>query len=290
MTRRATVSALAAIVLWSGLATLAVRLRQVPPFLLVGVALLLGSVIGLRRVSWREVQPKILLVGIYGLFAYHFCLFLALRLAPPVEANLLNYLWPLLIVVLSPVVLPRTALQTRHVVGALVGFGGAALLVTGGRFSFETGNAAGYVVALFAAVIWSTFSLVSRRLGGFRTASISTFCLASGVLALICHALLEPRYAFRAADVPPLLAIGLGPMGAAFYLWDRALGEGDPRIIGTLAYLTPLLSTLLLAASGEGHLGLVSAVAMVLIVGGAVLGTFVRRNEVAASTEKVRPH
>jgi drug/metabolite transporter (DMT)-like permease len=276
MTRRATVNALAAIVLWGALATLAVRLRQVPPFLLVGVALLLGSVIGLRRVSWHAVQPKTLLIGIYGFFAYHFCLFLALRLAPPVEANLLNYLWPLLIVVLSPALLPRTPLQTRHVAGALLGFTGAALLVTSGRFGFDPGNVGGYALALLAAIIWSTFSLLSRRLGGFRTASISAFCLVSGALALACHALLEPRYVFRAADVPPLLAIGLGPMGAAFYLWDRALGEGDPRVIGTLAYLTPLLSTLLLAVFGGGQLGLVSVLAMVLIVGGAVLGTFVR--------------
>lgn len=285
MNRRATLNALAAIALWSTLATLAVRLRHVPPFLLVGVALLLGSAIGLRQVSWREVRPKMLLVGIYGLFAYHFCLFLALRLAPPVEANLLNYLWPLLIVVLSPAVLPSTTLQPRHVAGAVLGFAGAALLVTGGRFRIEAGNNAGYVLAASAAVIWSTFSLLSRRLGGFRTASISTFCLISGVLALVCHALLESHYAFQPGDVPPLLLIGAGPMGAAFYLWDRALGEGDPRVIGTLAYLTPLLSTLLLTLFGGGRLGLVSIGAMVLIMGGALLGTFAA-TEVAVSTEK----
>ncbi len=274
MTRRATRNALVAIVLWSALATLAVRLRQVPPFLLVGVALLLGSVLGMRRVSWRDVRPRTLLVGVYGLFAYHFCLFVALRHAPPVEANLLNYLWPLLIVVLSPLVLPRTTLRTRHVVGALLGFVGAALLVTGGRFGFETSNGVGYVLALLAAIIWSTFSLLSRRLGGFQTASISTFCLVSGALAVGCHALLESRYAIRAADVLPLLLIGLGPMGAAFYLWDRALGEGDPRVIGTLAYLTPLLSTVLLTLFAGGRLGPVSVLAMVLIVGGAVVGTW----------------
>lgn len=273
MNRRATRYALAAILLWSSLATLAVRLRQVPPFLLVGVALLLGSVLGLRHVSWRDLRPRTLLLGVYGLFAYHFCLFLALRLAPPVEANLLNYLWPLLIVVLSPVVLPGTVLLPRHLLGALLGFGGAALLVTGGRVGFEPGNALGYVLALLAAVLWSTFSLLSRRLGGFQTASISTFCLVSGALAVACHLVLEPRYALATSDAWPLLLIGLGPMGAAFYLWDRALGEGDPRVIGTLAYLTPLLSTLLLAVLGGGRLGPVSVLAMVLIVGGAVLGT-----------------
>jgi drug/metabolite transporter (DMT)-like permease len=191
-----------------------------------------------------------------------------------VEANLLNYLWPLLIVVLSPVLLPGIGLHTRHVAGALLGFVGAALLVTGGRLGFDGGNVAGYALALLAAVIWSTFSLLSRRLGGFQTATISAFCLASGALALACHALLEPRYLFRAADVAPLLLTGLGPMGAAFYMWDRALGEGDPRVIGTLAYFTPLLSTLLLSVFGYGRVGPVSLVAMILIVGGAVLGTF----------------
>jgi drug/metabolite transporter (DMT)-like permease len=251
----------------------------VPPFLLVGVALLLGSVFGLRHVSWRELRPGILLVGVYGLFAYHFCLFVGLRLAPPVEANLVNYLWPLLIVVLSPVLLPGTALAPRHVVGALLGFAGAALLVTGGRVTYGGGGLAGYLLALIAAVIWSTFSLLSRRLGGFRTATMASFCLVSGVLALVCHALLEQRHAFDATEVPFLLLIGLGPMGGAFYLWDRALREGDPRVIGTLAYLTPLLSTLLLTLFGGGRLRSSSLVAMALIVGGAVLGTWRRPAE-----------
>jgi drug/metabolite transporter (DMT)-like permease len=274
MTARATRNALAAIALWGALATLSVRLRQVPPFLLVGVALCLGSAFGLRRVSWRRLRPLTLLVGVYGLFAYHFCLFVGLRLAPPVEANLINYLWPLLIVVLSPVIVPRTSLGARHVAGALLGFSGAALLMTGGRLGFDPGGLAGYLLALAAAFIWSTYSLLSRRLGGFPTASIAAFCLASGALSLACHALLERPYAFQLADVPPLLLIGLGPMGAAFYLWDRALREGDPRAIGTLAYLTPLLSTLLLTAFGGGRLGPVSLASMALIVGGAVLGTW----------------
>jgi drug/metabolite transporter (DMT)-like permease len=274
MNPRATRNALVAIALWGSLATLSVRLRQVPPFLLVGISLLLGSVFGLRRLSLAALRPKALVLGVYGLFAYHFCLFVALRLAPPVEANLINYLWPLLIVVLSPLILPGTALTTRHLVGVLLGFSGAALLVSGGRLGFDAGGLAGDLLALLAAVIWSTYSLLSRRLGGFSAATISTFCLASGALSLACHALLEPRYAFTAADLPPLLLIGLGPLGAAFYLWDRALQEGDPRVIGTLAYLTPLLSTLLLTLFGGGQLGPVSLAAMGLIVGGAALGTW----------------
>ena len=274
MTPRATRNALLAIALWSSLAALSVRLREMPPFLLVGLSLLLGSVFGWRHLSVAALRPRALLLGVFGLFAYHLCLFMALRLAPPVEANLINYLWPLLMVVLAPLLLPGTALTARHLLGALLGFSGAALLLGGGRAGFGASGMAGYLLALLAALIWSTYSLLSRRMGGFSAATISTFCLASGALSLLCHALLEPRYALVAADLPPLLLIGLGPLGAAFYLWDRALQEGDPRALGTLAYLTPLLSTLLLTLFGGGQLGLVSLAAAGLIVGGAVVGSW----------------
>jgi drug/metabolite transporter (DMT)-like permease len=222
------------------------------------------------------VSLPVLLLGVYGLFAYHFCLFLALRLAPPVEANLLNYLWPLLIVVLSPVFVPGAALRPRHLAGALLGFGGAALLVTGGRVGFSAFSASGttgYLLAIAAALIWATYSLASKRLGGFPISGIASFCLVSGVLSLLCHAAFERAHRLALLDVPFLLLIGLGPMGAAFYLWDRALRAGDPRVIGTLAYLTPLASTLLIAAFGEGRVSGMSLVAMALIVGGAVVGT-----------------
>jgi drug/metabolite transporter (DMT)-like permease len=270
--------ALGAIALWSTLALLALELRAVPPFLLVGAALLLGSLFGLRRIRLRELRPRVLLLGVYGLFAYHFCLFLALRLAPPVEANLINYLWPLLIVVLSPVVLPGAALRPRHLAGALLGFGGAALLVTGGAVGFSRDALLGYALAFAAAVIWSTYSLLTRRLGDFPTSTISAFCLVSGVLSLACHAAFEPRHALGAGELPWLLAIGLGPMGAAFYLWDRALKRGDPRRIGTLAYLTPLASTVLVALFGGGRLSAASMVAAGLVVAGAAIGSWPGRS------------
>ncbi len=269
----ATTAALGAICLWSTLAAVSIKLKAVPPFLLVGTALLLGALSGLRGIRLTGVRPAILALGIYGLFAYHFCLFLALRLAPPIEANLINYLWPLFIVVLSPLVLRGTTLHARHLGGALLGFAGAALLVTDGKFEFATGAASGYALAFGAALIWSTYSLLTKRVGDFPTSTVSLFCLVSGLLSLGCHILFEPRYVPRARDVPYVLWIGIGPIGAAFYLWDHAMKRGDPRFIGTLAYLTPLLSTLLITLVGEGHLRALSAAAMFLIVGGALLGS-----------------
>jgi len=273
--RRALLIAAAAIALWASLAMLSLRLKHVPPFLLVGCSLVLGSLLGLPRVNLRALRPRVLLLGIYGLFTYHCCLFVALRWAPAVEANLLNYLWPLLIVVLSPLILPGTSLKRRHVVAALIGFAGAATLIARGwgETSGSSASFVGYGLAIAAAVIWSTYSLLTKRVAPFPTSWIAAFCLASGLLALGCHALFEPRYLPTLSDAPYLLLVGLGPMGGAFYLWDKAMKEGDPRAIGTLAYVAPLLSTLLLAISGEGTLNANALVGAALIVTGAIIGT-----------------
>ena len=254
------------------LAALALKLSAVPPFLLTGLALLIGSLVGVRALVHRPPPPAALALGVYGLFGFHFFLFLALRRAPPVEANLVNYLWPLLIVVLAPVIVPGVHFSVRHGLAALLGFAGAALLITAGSASLGGGEAIGYAFAAASALIWSTYSLMSRRLRHFPTAYVSWFCLVSGAASLACHFAFEPRYWPRGTEWLYLIALGLGPMGTAFFLWDRAMKHGDPRVIGNLAYITPLLSTLVLVAIGGGTLTPVSIAAMVLILAGAWLG------------------
>ena len=267
--------ALSAVLVWSSLAFLGLRLAHTPPFLLVGMALVIGSGCSLHRISQWRVPLRVMALGIYGLFGYHLCLFLALRLAPPVEANLMNYLWPLFIVVFSPLILPGYSLRAHHLLAALLGMGGAALIVTGGSLvSFQSTYLPGYLLGGTAAFLWATYSLLTKRVGGFPNAAIGGFCFVSGMLSLLVHVFLEEPYALTLGDVPFLLALGVGPMGGAFFLWDGALRLGDPRIIGALAYLTPLLSTLLLILSGRGTFTLVSGGAMVCILGGAFLGTW----------------
>ncbi|TFY98393.1 DMT family transporter [Ramlibacter humi] len=276
--------ALGAIALWAGLASLGLSLKHLPPFLLTGIALVIGSVPSWPLVRQWKVPASTLAVGIYGLFAYHFLLFIALRVAPPVEANLVNYLWPLFIVVLAPLFLPGLSLRPGHVLGALLGFAGAAVAILGaggttGAWSW------GYLPALGAAFIWASYSLLTRRVPAFPTAAIGLFGLVSGALSLACHVALEPRVAVAPADWVLLTLMGLGPLGAAFFLWDKALKLGDARHIGVLSYITPLASTaLLLLVTGRG-LSWSIALAAALIVGGAVLGTRTRepRSETQAA-------
>ena len=272
---QANLYALGAIALWASLASLGVSLAHVPPFLLTGIALIIGSLPAwpfvLRDPSQWRIPLRTLALGVYGLFAYHFLLFIALRNAPPVEANLVNYLWPLFIVVLSPVVLPGTRLRWPHVLAALLGFGGAAIAIVGGRELSGT-LAWGYVPAFAAALIWATYSLLTKRVAAFPTTAIGLFGLVSGVLSLLCHMALEPAATLASRDWLLLAVMGLGPLGASFFLWDKALKLGDARHIGILSYITPLASTaLLMVVSGRAFSGSI-ALATALIISAAILG------------------
>jgi drug/metabolite transporter (DMT)-like permease len=273
----ATIFAFITISLWSFLAYFAARLNHVPPFLLVGIALCTSGIIGVVKFSSWRVPPKTLAVGIGGIFGYHFLYFTAFRYAPAVEANLINYLWPLLIVLLSPLYLPGYALRPHHLIGAIIGLIGAGLIVTGGRLSLDLVNLEGYLLALGAALAWSSYSLLTKRLPPFPTAAVGTFCLFSGLLSLLVYLLesfnKESHFSLSSSDWLSLLLLGAGPMGAAFFTWDAALKRGDPRIIGSLTYITPLTSTLVLVLMGGLRLTWVSGMAMLLIVAGAVIGS-----------------
>jgi drug/metabolite transporter (DMT)-like permease len=264
--------ALGAIALWATLASLGVWLRHVPPFLLTGLALVIGSIPSWPLVRQWKVPASTLALGIYGLFGFHFLLFIALRHAPAVEANLVNYLWPLLIVVLAPVLLPGMRLRAVHATAAITGFAGAAIAILGAGTAAGGGWAWGYLPALGSAFIWATYSLLTRRVAGFPTAAIGLFGLVSGLLSLLCHWLLEPSVTLQARDWLLIAAMGLGPLGAAFFLWDKALKRGDPRQIGILSYITPLASTALLMLASGRPLSASIAVAALLIIGAAVVG------------------
>ncbi len=279
--RQATFVGATAILMWATLATLTTWAGSLPPFQLTAMAFTLAFGIGLV-LWWRRGEPirhhlrlpgRVWLVGIYGLFGYHFFYFMALRRAPAVEASLIAYLWPLLIVLFSAF-LPGEKLRWFHVAGAGIAFGGAGLLVTGGQaLTFDPAYAVGYGFALLCAFTWSSYSVLSRRLGAIPTDAVGGFCGVTALLAAACHLLFETTVWPVGWEWLAVLGLGLGPVGAAFYTWDYGVKRGNIMLLGAFSYAAPLLSTLLLIAAGLAEVTGVLVLACLLIVGGALLAS-----------------
>lgn len=286
-TRRGTLVGATAVLLWSLLALLTTYTGSVPPFQLTAMAFSVAALLGVAWwlqkktpiVEQLKLPAGIWLLGIGGLFGYHFFYFMALRNAPAVEAGLIAYLWPLLIVLFSTL-LPGETLRWRHTVGALLGFAGAGLLMTGGRgVVLDSAYLAGYLFAVICAFIWSAYSVLARRFGEIPTESVGGFCLATAVLAWGCHFAFEQTTWPAGAAWLAVLGLGVGPVGLAFFTWDYGVKKGDIQTLGALSYAAPLLSTLLLIYFGQAVYSWRIGAACLLIVGGAVLAARAKRAE-----------
>ncbi|MGD1887937.1 MAG: DMT family transporter [Cohaesibacteraceae bacterium] len=279
---RATLIGFGAVAMWStlGLFTVMTGLggAAVPAFqlnaLCFGLAGSLALIVLASQGRLREViatTPLALTIAVAGRFGYHALYFTALRLAPAVEANLLNYLWPLLIVLFSGL-LPGERLRWFHGAGAALGFGGAALLIFGQGAAFDPGFALGYAAALAAALAWSSYSVTSRLFGSVPTGALAGACLLPSALSLVCHLLYETTvWPTGITGWVGIVALGLFPVGFAFFVWDIGMKRGDIQVLGAAAYATPILSTLLLIGFGYGALTWPVALACLLVTAGAML-------------------
>ncbi|HAV08777.1 MAG TPA: EamA family transporter [Rhodobacteraceae bacterium] len=275
---RATLTGFIAILLWALLALFTVGTSPVPPFQLNALTFAIGGAIG---VVWllrtggvkrlKGVPLSVYAFGTIGLFGYHALYFSALRLAPAAEASLIAYLWPLLIVILSGL-LPGEKLRLGHILGAFIGFAGAALIVGGKAEGLDPAHIPGYLLALCCAFTWSSYSVISRRLGSFPTETVVVYCIATALLSVPAHlALEETLWPNSLEGWLCILGLGAGPVGLAFYTWDHGVKKGDIQLLGVASYAAPLLSTLVLVIAGFAAPTWTLALAASLITAGAAL-------------------
>jgi len=276
--RRATIIGFGAVLLWALLALFTVGTAPMPPLQLNAICFAIGGAIGLVWTArageisqLRAVPLNVYIFGTTGLFLYHFFYFSALRAAPPAQAGLIAYLWPLLIVLFSGF-LPGEHLKSGHILGALISFAGASLVVSGGSEGLRPEFVTGYVLAAGCALVWAGYSVLSRRLGDVPTASVAVFCLATAVLSLGAHLATE-QTVWPASMIgwTSILALGLGPVGLAFYVWDIGVKKGDIQLLGVASYAAPLVSTIMLVVAGIAAPRWPLLLAAVLITCGALL-------------------
>lgn len=277
----ATAVGVIAIVLWSSLALLTTLTEGIPPFELLTLgfgAAFFASVIILGRrgiasfSSWR--QPwAVWATGFVGIFVYHALYFFALKAAPAAEASLINYLWPLLLVLLSALSAGEK-LHKRQMLGALLGLAGTAFIMQQRVPDVSAAvPIAGYLAAFGCAVIWAGYSVFNRRFSEVPSNIIGGICGLVALAGLVCHLAFETTVQPDISQWTAIIVLGLGPVGLAFFAWDHATKRGSLATLGALSYLAPLISTLLLITVGRSPASPLLIIPALLIIAGAVIAT-----------------
>ncbi len=283
---RATLIGFSAILMWSLLALLTVLSGRVPPFQLLSMTFAVGGLLGLvwvaRARAWGVLRqpPAVWALGVGGLAGYHALYFASLRLAPPAEAGLINYLWPLLIVLFSGL-LPGERLRAKSRRRR------AARACRHRRAVHGQGRDAGprqlaglclrllrrlRVVGLFGAVA----PLRRRADGGGRRLLRRHGADRRDSRTCLFETTVWPQDPTQWLAV---LLLGIGPVGIAFYVWDIGVKRGDIRLLGVGSYAAPVLSTLFLVLAGYAPATASLGVAALLISGGGLIAAYERKKK-----------
>jgi drug/metabolite transporter (DMT)-like permease len=281
---RATALGAVAVLLWSALALLTVGAKRLPPFQLLaltfGMAGALGILLAVARrkslAAAARAYPQALALASAALAGYHLCYFVALRNAPAVDASLIAYLWPLLIVLFAGIA--HGGLRPAHLAGAALGLLGTWLVVSmRGALALDPAHALGYAAAVGCALIWSAYSVANRRFAAAPVDIVTLACLATALTGAAAHLALERSVAPLPLEWLAVALLGLGPVGAAFFLWDYGTKHGNLPLLGVFSYAAPVLSTLLLVAAGGAEPGWQLAAGALLVGGGAALASWPRK-------------
>jgi drug/metabolite transporter (DMT)-like permease len=190
------------------------------------------------------------LVFALGLSGGDIFFILATHRIPAAQANLISYLWPVMIVVFGAIV-GLFRLRPRQVIGLALGFAGAMILIWDGRVSMSI---SGIGLALLSGACWAVYCIF--RLTWKQPAGnvLARGCAISTVLCALLHVLLEPTVVPTLGAFAATAVAGIIPLALGNFVWDQGFRRGDGQLLAVMAYATPLCSALLLASLGAALL------------------------------------
>ncbi|MBS9779347.1 MAG: EamA family transporter [Moraxellaceae bacterium] len=271
-----------AILLWSSLALFTAISDGIPVFQLMALTFAIGATtnmigITLKGEFSKEMflsPPKAWLLSVGGIYLYHFFYFEGIFNAPPEQSSLINYLWPLFIVLFSAF-LPKGKLHWYTILGAVVSFWGVVALLMlkeGGNFQLDTKYLLGYLFAFGASITWGIYSVANRLFAHISSSAVVGYCYWVALFGLLTHFATGEQWVSPSnSQWVGIVCLGLAPVGLSFLVWDFGTKRGNIQLLGILSYFAPLLSTILLIIFTPAKL----TTAVVVGCGGIVLGAII---------------
>jgi drug/metabolite transporter (DMT)-like permease len=246
-------------------------------FLSASVYLYLQNILITKSYKLYYPGMKVILLGIWGIFIYHFVYYKALDNAPLAEGAILATTWSFWIVVFSSI-LQYKKIKISIIITALIGLFGASLVISSGKeLTFDTSYILGYSLALLCVLIWSSFSVI-LSLMKTKEDPMVIFTISAAILSTILFIITMPHKIPSTENLISAVYLGFIPLGLSFYLWNKAVTTGNVSIIGFISYLTPPLAIILVAIIHKELISFQVIAGMLIIIFAAVIGKFLLKN------------
>ena len=241
---------------------------------LVQFLLFLGACFVILLIVWRR-RPETKIqtsewhvrwaLGVIGLTGTMIFQYIAFDIGPITEVNIIAYSWPLIAALIM--IFGRTAENSKQlIILSLLGFGGVLLLIGGDKLGqqWQIPSPLGVLFAVLSAVCMAAFSF-----GMTRTQSHADDVLLPGALVGLAIAAVWCLFGNTPWNLSWTLwaglYLGVGPMGLGYLFWALAMQRDSSGKAALFGFLTPVLSTVLLLASGQ-NLTLTSSIGAVIVL------------------------
>lgn len=276
-----TMTACGALIIWAMYAFLVSELLTNLPvfetiFFTFGINFIITVFRLILKKSWSTIKQPLFvwLIGVAGVCGSDFSYMAAMQYAPPAHVDFIDYLWPFLLII-GTSFLPNEHFTLRHLIGGGLAFLGVCFLLTmseNGIVGFQWHYIPGYLYALTAACIWCAYTLFSRWYQKMPSEMVGLYYGVGACIAFILHNHHETFVAPTWYEGSLILILGLSS-GVAALLWLHGTQKGNVKLLGVLAYFTPMLSMMMLVYSEKEPMSGTLVIACTLFVLGILVGS-----------------
>ncbi|HEX3007751.1 MAG TPA: DMT family transporter [Bacteroidales bacterium] len=221
---------------------------------------------------------KSALFGLLNPFLYYLILFKAYTLLPAQIAQPLNYVWPLILVVLSIIFL-KQKISLKAILGIVVSFSGVIIISFQGNFSFaDIKNPAGIIYSTGSSLIWASYWLLNTSRDKYEETGMFLNFIFAGIYITILMFAVGGFSNLHIKGVAAAIYIGLFEMGLTFILWLKALKlSKDTGKVSHLVYFSPFISLLFINLILKEFIYFTTYIGLVLIIAGVILSKLKKR-------------
>ena len=217
----------------------------------------------------KDDYLKMVGMGFLGIFLYYVFFYGSLALAPPGQVNVVNYLWPVFIIIFSIPIL-KEKYNYKTILAIVVSFIGALVAFTKGDIaSFGGQYAGGYLLAATGALCYGLFSIIGKKLKYDKFSSMLVYYIAALIL-IIPTSIVVSGFAIPKSltTIIAILALGGVINPIAFVFWFKALKMGNTHNMANLIYAVPFLAMIWTYYLNNEQFSIASVIGLALIVSG----------------------